>query len=66
MAVDKNKIEFIYDEISEVLERSRISQETYTYLLNVKDKLDDLLYNDGEELDELPKLMSLENPDNWV
>ena len=44
MAVDKNKIEFIYDEISEVLERSRISQETYNFLQNVKGKLDDLLY----------------------
>ena len=66
MAVDKNKIEFIYDEIAEVLERSHISQETYNFLLNVKDKLDDLLYNDGEGLDELPKLKSLENPDNWV
>ena len=60
MAVDKNKIEFIYDEIAEVLQRSSISQETYNFLLNVKDKLDDLLYNDGEGLDELPKLMSLE------
>ena len=29
MEVDKNKIEFIYDEIAEVLERSHISQETY-------------------------------------
>ena len=57
MAVDKNKIEFIYDEIDEVLQRSYISQETYYFLLNV---------NDGEGLDELPKLMSLENPDNWV
>ena len=66
MAVDKNKIEFMYDEIDEVLERSHISQETYYFLLNVKDKLDDILYNDGEGLDELPKLMSLENPDNWV
>ena len=66
MAVDKNKIEFIYDEITEVLERSHISQETYNYLLNVKDKLDDILYNDGDELDEYPKLMSLENPYNWV
>ena len=66
MAVDKNKIEFIYDEIDEVLQRSYISQETYYFLLNVKDKLDDILYNDGEGLDELPKLMSLENPDNWV
>ena len=66
MAVDKNKIEFIYDEIAEVLERSHISQETYNFLQNVKDKLDDLLYTDGEGLDELPKLKSLENPDNWV
>ena len=66
MAVDKNKIEFIYDEIAEVLQRSHISQETYNFLQNVKDKLDDLLYNDGEGLDELPKLKSLENPDNWV
>ena len=66
MAVDKNKIEFIYDEIAEVLQRSYISQETYYFLLNVKDKLDDILYNDGEGLDELPKLMSLENPKNWV
>ena len=66
MEVDKNKIEFIYDEIAEVLERSHISQETYNYLLNVKDKLDDLLYNDGDGLDECPKLMSLENPYNWV
>ena len=66
MAVDKNKIEFIYDEIAEVLERSHISQETYNFLMNVKDKLDDLLYNDGEGLDELPKLKSLENPKNWV
>ena len=66
MAVDKNKIEFIYDEIDEVLQRSHISQETYYFLLNVKDKLDDLLYNDGEGLADLPKLMSLENPDNWV
>ena len=66
MAVDKNKIEFMYDEIDEVLERSHISQETYKYLLNIKDKLDDLLYNDGEGLDELPKLKSLENPSNWV
>ena len=64
--MDKNKIEFIYDEIAEVLQRSHISQETYNFLLNVKDKLDDLLYNDGEGLDELPKLKSLENPDNWV
>ena len=66
MAVDKNKIEFIYDEIAEVLQRSHISQETYNFLTNVKDKLDDLLYNDGEGLADLPKLMSLENPDNWV
>ena len=66
MAVDKNKIEFIYDEIDEVLQRSYISQETYYFLLNVKDKLDDLLYNNGEGLEELPKLMSLENPKNWV
>ena len=66
MAVDKNKIEFIYDEIAEVLQRSPISQETYNFLMNVKDKLDDLLYNDGEGLDELPKLKSLENPSNWV
>ena len=66
MAVDKNKIEFIYDEIAEVLERSHISQETYNFLLNVKDKLDDLLYNDGDGLDEFPKLVSLENPVNWV
>ena len=66
MAVDKNKIESIYDEIDEVLQRSPISQETYNFLMNVKDKLDDLLYNDGDGLDELPKLMSLENPDNWV
>ena len=64
--MDKNKIEFIYDEVDEVLECSHISQETYNFLLNVKDKLDDLLYNDGEGLDELPKLKSLENPDNWV
>ena len=64
--MDKNKIEFIYDEIDEVLQRSYISQETHYFLLNVKDKLDDILYNDGEGLDELPKLMSLENPDNWV
>ena len=64
MAVDKNKIEFIYDEISEVLERSHISQETYNFLQNVKYKLDDLLYNDGDGLDEMPKLVSLENPDN--
>ena len=66
MAVDKNKIEFIYDEIDEVLQRSPISQETYNFLMNVKDKLDDILYNDGEGLADLPKLMSLENPDNWV
>ena len=66
MAVDKNKIEFLYDEIAEVLERSHISQETYNFLMNVKDKLDDILYNDGEGLDELPKLKSLENPSNWV
>ena len=66
MVVDKNKIEFIYDEIAEVLQRSHISQETYNFLLNVKDKLDDLLYNNGEGLDELPKLMSLEDPNNWV
>ena len=66
MAVDKNKIEFIYDEIAEVLQRSHISQETYNFLMNVKDKLDDLLYNDGEGLDELPKLKNLENPKNWV
>ena len=66
MAVNKNKIEFIYDEIDEVLQRSPISQETYNFLMNVKDKLDDLLYNDGEGLDELPKLMSLENLNNWV
>ena len=64
--MDKNKIEFIYDEVDEVLERSHNSQETNNFLLNVKDKLDDLLYNDGEGLDELPKLKSLENPDNWV
>ena len=66
MAVDKNKIEFIYDEIAEVLQRSHISQETYNFLLNVNDKLGHILHNDGEGLDELPKLMSLENPDNWV
>ena len=66
MAVDKNKIEFIYDEIDEVLVHAHISQETYNFLLNVKDKLDDILYNDGNELDEYPKLMSLENPYNWV
>lgn len=66
MAVDKNKIEFIYDEIDEVLVHAHISQETYNYLLNVKDKLDDILYNDGDELDDYPKLMSLDNPDNWV
>ena len=64
--MDKNKIEFIYDEVDEVLGRSHISQETYNFLMNVKDKLDDLLYNDGEGLNEYPKLMSLENPDNWV
>ena len=64
--MDKNKIEFIYDEVDEVLQRSYISQETYNFLMNVKDKLDELLYNDGEGLDELPKLKSLENPDNWV
>ena len=64
--MDKNKIEFIYDEIDEVLERSHISQETYNFLLNVKDKLGHILYNGGEGLDELPKLISLENPDNWV
>ena len=63
--MDKNKIEFIYDEVDEVLQRSLISQETYNLLENVKDKLDDLLYNDGEGLDELPKLKSLENPSNW-
>ena len=66
MAVDKNKIEFIYDDISEVLERSPISQETHKYLLNVKYKLDDLLYNDGDGLDEMPKLVSLKKQDNWV
>ena len=66
MAVDKNKIEFIYDEIDEVLQRSYISQETYYFLLNVKDKLDDILYNDGEGLADLPKLMSLENLYNWA
>ena len=66
MAVDKNKIEFIYDEIDEVRERSHISQKTFNFLQNVKDKLDDILYNDGDELDEYPKLMSLENPYNWV
>ena len=66
MAVDKNKIEFIYDEISEVLERSHISQETYNFLQNVKDKLDDLLYNDGDGLDEMPKLVSLEKPKNYI
>ena len=66
MAVDKNKIEFIYDEIDEVLVHAHISQETFNYLLNVKDKLDDILYNDGDGLDEYPKLMSLENPYNWV
>lgn len=66
MAVDKNKIEFVYDEIDEVLQRSHISQESYNFLLNVKDKLGHILYNDGEGLDEFPELMSLENPDNWV
>ena len=66
MEVDKNKIEFIFDEIDEVLERSHISQETYNYLLNVKDKLDDILFNDGDDFDEFPKLISLENPKNWV
>ena len=64
--MDKNKIEFFYDEVDEVLERSHISQETYNFLLNVKDKLDVILYNDENELDEYPKLMSLENPYNWV
>ena len=64
--MDKNKIEFIYDEVDEVLERSHISQETYNFLLNVKDKLDDLLYNDGEGLNEYPTLMRFENPDNWL
>ena len=66
MAVDKNKIEFIYDEIDEVLVHAHISQETYYFLLNVKDKLDDILYNDGEGLADLPKLMSLENLYNWA
>ena len=66
MAVDKNKIEFIYDEIAEVLQRSPISQETYNFLMNVKEKLGYILYNDGEGLDEFPELISLENPDNWV
>ena len=66
MAVDKNKIEFIYDEISEVLERSHISQETYNFLQNVKYKLDDLLYNDGDGLDEMLKLVSLEKPKNYI
>ena len=66
MAVDKNKIEFIYDEIDEVLQRSHISQETYNFLMNVQDKLNDILYNNGERVADLPKLMSLENPDNWV
>ena len=66
MAVDKNKIEFIYDEIDEVLERSHISQETYNFLMNVQDKLNDILYNNGERVADLPKLKSLENPDNWV
>ena len=66
MAVDKNKIEFIYDEIDEVLERSHISQETYNFLMNVQDKLNDILYNNGERVVDLPKLKSLENPDNWV
>ena len=64
--VDKNKIEFIYDEITEVLQRSHISQETYNFLLNVNDKLGNILHNDGEGLDEFQELMSLENPDNWV
>ena len=64
--VDKNKIEFIYDEITEVLQRSHISQETYNFLLNVKDKLGHILYRDGEGLNEYPELMSLENLDNWV
>ena len=63
--MDKNKIEFIYDEIAEVLQRSPISQETYNFLMNVKDKLDDILYNNGERVADLPKLMSLENLDNW-
>ena len=66
MAVDKNKIESIYDEIDEVLQRSHISQETYNFLLNVNDKLGYILHNDGEGLDEFPELISLENPDNWV
>ena len=66
MEVDKNKIEFIYDEIAEVLQRSHISQETYNFLLNVNDKLGHILHNDGEGLDECPELISLENPDNWV
>ena len=66
MAVDKNKIEFIYDEISEVLERSHISQETYNFLQNVKGKLDDLLYNDGDGLDEMPKLVNFETPKNYI
>lgn len=66
MAVDKNKIEFLYDEIDEVLDRSHISQETYNFLLNIKDKLDDLLYNDGDGLDEFPKLIAMERPENWV
>ena len=66
MAVNKNKIEFIYDEIDEVLQRSYISQETYNFLMNVKDKLDDIIYNDGEGLADLPKLMSLENLYNWA
>ena len=59
--MDKNKIEFIYDEIDEVLQRSYISQETYYFLLNIQDKLDDILYNNGEGLADLPKLKSLEN-----
>ena len=66
MAVDKNKIEFIFDEINEVLQRSHISQETYNFLLNVNDKLVHILNNDGDGLDEFPELISLENPDNWV
>ena len=66
MSVDKNKIEFLYDEIDEVLNRSHISQETYNFLQNVKDKLDDILFNDGDDFDEFPKLISLENPNNWV
>ena len=66
MAVDKNKIESIYDEIDEVLQRSHISQETYNFLLNVNDKLGHILHNDGEGLDEFLELISLENPDNWV